>query len=111
MAEVTLVDSQATQPTSGGDMSIEISGISKFFGSLTAVNNLTFSVKRGEIVGFLGPNGSGKTTTMRMLTSFYTPDEGCAAWLSTRVTSAPLLLTSYGITRNLLANQKRIQAK
>ena len=41
-----------------------------------AVNNVTFSVPKGEVVGFLGPNGSGKTTTMRMLTSFYTPDKG-----------------------------------
>ena len=62
--------------SNSADVSIEVSGVSKFFGELTAVNDLTFSVKKGEVVGFLGPNGSGKTTTMRMLTSFYTPDVG-----------------------------------
>lgn len=65
-----------TESPSAVDASIEVNGVSKFFGELAAVNDLTFHVKKGEVVGFLGPNGSGKTTTMRMLTSFYTPDVG-----------------------------------
>ena len=59
-----------------GDLTIEVSGVGKAFGSVQAVDNLTFNVRRGEVVGFLGPNGAGKTTTMRLLTSFYTPDVG-----------------------------------
>ena len=58
------------------DLTLKVRGVIKRFGSRTAVDNLSFDVRRGEVVGFLGPNGAGKTTTMRMLTSFYTPDDG-----------------------------------
>ena len=75
MATAERTNQTTSDPTSA-DASIEVNGVSKFFGELAAVNDLTFTVKKGEVVGFLGPNGSGKTTTMRMLTSFYTPDVG-----------------------------------
>lgn len=55
---------------------IEVSGLIKKFNNITAVNNISFSVKRGEIFGFLGPNGAGKTTTIKMLTTLLQPTEG-----------------------------------
>lgn len=55
---------------------IEIDNLSKRFGSLTAVDGVSFKVARGEVLGFLGPNGAGKTTTMRMVTGFLKPDAG-----------------------------------
>ena len=58
------------------DVTISVEMVSKSFGPHKAVSNLSFSIRRGEIVGFLGPNGAGKTTTMRLLTSYYTPDTG-----------------------------------
>jgi len=50
--------------------------LTKRFGALTAVNRISFSVKKGEIFGFLGPNGAGKTTTIRMLTGLLVPNSG-----------------------------------
>lgn len=55
---------------------IEIKGLVKRFGDLTAVSRLDLSVKPGEIFGFLGPNGAGKTTTVKMLTGLLKPSEG-----------------------------------
>lgn len=57
---------------------IEAEGLTKYYGSHTAVADISFSVEKGEIVGFLGPNGAGKTTTMRMLTCFLPPTSGSA---------------------------------
>lgn len=55
---------------------IEVLNLSKSFGQKLAVDNLTFSVGRGEVLGFLGPNGAGKSTTMRMITGFLPPTSG-----------------------------------
>jgi len=57
---------------------IEITGLTKSFGAVRAVDNLTFSVSPGTVVGFLGPNGAGKTTTLRMLVGLVRPDAGSA---------------------------------
>ena len=57
---------------------IEVQGLSKRYPTRLAVDDVTFSVKQGEIVGFLGPNGAGKTTTMRVITGFLPPTSGWA---------------------------------
>ncbi len=55
---------------------IEVEGLTKKYGDLTAVDNISFTVRRGEIFAFLGPNGAGKTTTISMLTTLSRPTEG-----------------------------------
>src|ERR1700761_1104217 len=55
---------------------IEIQHLTKRFGPLTAVNDLSLTVRPGEVLGFLGPNGAGKSTTMKMVTGYLAPDEG-----------------------------------
>ena len=57
---------------------IEVQHITKRYGSVTAVDDVSFRVERGEILGFLGPNGAGKTTTMRILTGYMPPSAGRA---------------------------------
>jgi len=57
-------------------MNIEVEGLSKEYGVQKAVNNISFTVKTGEILGFLGPNGAGKTTTMKILTSYIAASKG-----------------------------------
>jgi ABC-2 type transport system ATP-binding protein len=68
-------------------MSIEVNNISKSYGVQKALDNISFSVKKGEIVGFLGPNGAGKSTLMKILTTYITADEGSAAVNGFDVTS------------------------
>ena len=70
------IDKSGSSSADQSDITLKVDEISKNFGPLTAVNNLSFEIRKGEIVGFLGPNGAGKSTTMKMLTSFYTPDSG-----------------------------------
>ena len=66
----------ASAETHTRDPVIEVEGLTKSFGSKVVVRNLTMRVDRGQIYGFLGPNGSGKTTTIRMLCGLLTPDAG-----------------------------------
>jgi len=63
-------------PPAGAELVIDVSGITKRFGEQTVVNGIGMHVRRGEIYGFLGPNGSGKTTFLRMLCGLLKPDAG-----------------------------------
>jgi ABC-2 type transport system ATP-binding protein len=63
-------------PASAPDIAIDVHGLTKSFGGREVVHDLSMQVKRGTIYGFLGPNGSGKTTTIRMLCGLLTPDSG-----------------------------------
>ena len=65
---------------------IAVNGVSKNYGSVIAVDDLSFTVDRGEVVGFLGPNGAGKTTTMRMITGTLQPDRGEVLFDGTPIT-------------------------
>ncbi len=69
---------------------IEARDLSKRYGELQAVDGVSFTVTRGEVVGFLGPNGAGKTTTMRMLTGFLPPSDGTAVIDGADIFSEPL---------------------
>jgi ABC-2 type transport system ATP-binding protein len=62
-----------------GSTAIEVSHLSKVFGSRNAVDDVSFSVRKGEVFGFLGPNGAGKTTTVRMLGTLIAPTSGSAS--------------------------------
>jgi len=63
------------------EIAIDVRGLTKSFGSHTVVHDLSLQVPKGEIYGFLGPNGSGKTTTLRMLCWLLTPDSGSGTCL------------------------------
>ncbi|MDO9556138.1 MAG: ABC transporter ATP-binding protein [Coriobacteriia bacterium] len=77
-----------SEPTAT-DSAISVRGLTKRFGEFTAVSGIDFDVARGEIFGFLGPNGSGKTTTMRMLTGTIAPQSGSIRILGEDVVASP----------------------
>jgi len=68
---------------------LTLEGVSKHFGDVTAVDTVSFSIDRGEVVGFLGPNGAGKSTTMRMITQSLEPDQGTIRLDAIAVGDAP----------------------
>lgn len=69
---------------------IEVQNLTKRYGAFTAVDNISFTVERGQILGFLGPNGAGKTTTMRVITGFMPPTRGTAVVAGFDVVEEPL---------------------
>lgn len=71
-------------------MSITVKNLTKIYGEQRAVDNISFSVNKGEIVGFLGPNGAGKSTTMKMITGYLQPDAGDIKVSDVDVTKDPL---------------------
>ena len=75
---------------------IKLEHVSKNFGSITAVNDLTLYIKRGEIFGLLGPNGAGKTTTIRILTTLARP------------TSGQIEVNGYDMSRDLVEVKRQI---
>jgi ABC-2 type transport system ATP-binding protein len=78
MSESSSSPVRARPPTAAGSVAIEVSHLTKTFGSRTAVADVSFSVARGEVFGFLGPNGAGKTTTVRILGTLIAPTTGSA---------------------------------
>ena len=75
---------------------IEIQNLTKHFGPVTAVNDLSLIVRPGEVLGFLGPNGAGKSTTMKMATGYLAPDQGTVR------------ICGHDIVGDTLAAQKRL---
>ncbi|GAB4284068.1 MAG: ABC transporter ATP-binding protein [Candidatus Rifleibacteriota bacterium] len=69
---------------------IAVQSLSRHFGSIKAVDDITFNVDKGEILGFLGPNGAGKSTTMKMITTFLAPTSGTASVAGFDINEQPL---------------------
>lgn len=79
---------------------LALSGITKRFGGLTAVNDLSFSLNAGEVMGLLGPNGSGKTTVMNMISGFFAPTQGVIALKGEPIQGlSPHMIARKGVAR------------
>lgn len=68
---------------------LKVEGLSKFFGGLEAVSDVWFEVEKGEILGLIGPNGSGKTTTLNLITGFHKPTSGSIYLMGENVAGLP----------------------
>ena len=83
-----------------GDVILEAAGVSKRFGGVQALTDVTFSIRRGEIYGLIGPNGAGKTTFFNVLTGIYLPDAGSFIFEGASLTgSKPDQVCERGIAR------------
>ena len=68
---------------------LKIEGLYKSFGGLMAIRDVGFDVEEGEIIGLIGPNGSGKTTTLNLITGFLKPDSGIVTFRGENITGLP----------------------
>ena len=79
---------------------LEVRGLSKQFGGLRAVQDLSFDVQPGEILGLIGPNGAGKTTTFNLIAGFYRPDRGSVVFEGTQLAGRkPYAICRQGVAR------------
>ena len=79
---------------------LSLSGVSKRFGGLLAVDDVSFELPRGQIMGLMGPNGAGKTTLVNVICGYYKPDGGRIEFLGKDITGAPVHRVCHqGITR------------
>lgn len=85
---------------------LKVEGLCKSFGGLAAIRNLGFDVEEGQIVGLIGPNGSGKTTTLNLLTGFLKPDAGTIVFKGENITYVPRSRVCHkGIARTFQLNK------
>ena len=83
------MESESKQPA------IEVIGLDRYFGPIHAVRDISFSVNRGEVLGFLGPNGAGKSTTMKMITGFLEPSLGTVLVNGHNVIDEPIKVKAF----------------
>ena len=79
---------------------LELDGVRKWFGGLHAVDDVSFAVERGEILGLIGPNGAGKTTLFNLINGVYTPDAGRIVFDGTDIAGEkPYRIARHGLAR------------
>lgn len=94
------------------EYAVEIEGLTKTFGTQTAVDNVSFNIKRGEVFGLLGPNGAGKTTTLRMMTTLLKPTSGTIQIFGHDVKKEPKVVRSlFGLTGQYASVDEDISAR
>src|SRR5271169_2433791 len=79
---------------------LALAGVGKRFGGLQAVNNLSFSIREGEILGLIGPNGAGKSTLFNLINGVFTPETGRIVFSGIDITGAkPYIVARHGLAR------------
>jgi branched-chain amino acid transport system ATP-binding protein len=85
---------------------LDVKGLTKHFGGLTAVSDLTFELNKGEILGIIGPNGAGKTTVFNLITGFYHPNAGTVFFKGQKITGLrPYQICEQGLARTFQITQ------